>query len=314
MECLWFGDIDGSFFDFESVSKNRKIKCPMLPDKISAKLPNGKDFKIQPKQNGEKRILSADIALMSSKKNNNDASAIFVNQLIPTKANRYMNNIIYSETWEGKHTADQALDIRRLFDEYNCDYIVIDAKGVGAGVAELLVRDITDSESGEIYPALSSCNNDELARKCSNPNAAKVIWAINASSKFNSDCAFLLRESFKSGKIRLLQSEYDAEEMIHQDKSIANAFSKLNEKDKVEFLSPYINTTLLINELINLKHEENNGLVRVYEKSGMRKDRYSSLSYSHYVACQLEMKLNRKNRAVKDSVDSLFMFRAPKIR
>ena len=66
MECLWFGDTDGTFFDFDTVSKNRKIQYPMLPDDIAAKLTDTKKVRILPKQNGEKRILSVDLALMAS--------------------------------------------------------------------------------------------------------------------------------------------------------------------------------------------------------------------------------------------------------
>ena len=89
MSAEFYGSADGAFFDFDSISKNRKIQYPMLPGKLSAKLGNSQAVKIPPKQNGEKRLLSADIALMTSRKHNNDATAIFINQLMPTKAGRY---------------------------------------------------------------------------------------------------------------------------------------------------------------------------------------------------------------------------------
>ena len=77
MECVWFGDMDGTFFDFDTVSKNRKIKYPMLPDDLSVRVSDAKKVKIPPKQNGEKRLLSVDLALMAgSRRNKNDASAI----------------------------------------------------------------------------------------------------------------------------------------------------------------------------------------------------------------------------------------------
>ena len=120
--ALFYGVADGSFFDFDSVSKNRKIAYPMLPEKYAAILSNNSKIRIVPKQSGELRILSADIALMSSKKNNNDATAIFVNQLMPTKAGKYSNNIIYTDCYECMHTEDQALVIRRMYEEFQCDY------------------------------------------------------------------------------------------------------------------------------------------------------------------------------------------------
>lgn len=130
MEALWFGDADGTFFNFDSISNTRKVPYPMLPDDLSVKVTDSKKVKIPPKQNGEKRLLSVDLALMASaRKNKNDASAIMINQLLPTKSGRYINNIVYTESSEGEHTADQALRVRRLFDMYACDYIIIDVKG-----------------------------------------------------------------------------------------------------------------------------------------------------------------------------------------
>ena len=286
MEALWFGDEDGAFFDFNSISKNRRIKYPMLPDRYANMLGNSQRVKIPPKQNGEKRILSADIALMSSKKNNNDASAIFINQMLPTKSGRYTNNIVYCDAAEGLHTEDQALMIRRLYDEFSCDYIVIDTIGVGLGVYDALVRDIVDPETGEIYPALSCCNNQEMADRCTVKGAEKVIWAIKANTALNSECAILLREGFKSGKVRLLITEYDAEEAI----SGIKGYSSLSMAQKTQISMPYVHTTLLINELVKLQHDETGGKVKIYEKAGMRKDRYSSLSYNNYVATQIESK------------------------
>ena len=141
----------------------------MLPDKLAAKVNNSQNVKIQPKQNGEVRILSADIALMSSRKNNNDATAIFLNQLLPTKAGRFTSNIVYADACEGLRTDDQALLIRKLFDEYDCDYLVLDTSGLGLGVYDCLSRDIVDPETGEMYPAISCCNNTEMAARCTPP-------------------------------------------------------------------------------------------------------------------------------------------------
>lgn len=131
-EALWYGNTDGSFFDYNSISKNRKIKYPMLPNKVADKLNNSSQLRIQPKQNGEIRILSADIALMSSRKNKNDATSIFINSLMPTKAGRYTSNIVYTDACEGLRTDDQALMIRKLYDEFMCDYIVLDTNGRNA--------------------------------------------------------------------------------------------------------------------------------------------------------------------------------------
>lgn len=176
---------------------------------------------------------------------------------------------------------------------------------IGLGVYDCLCREISDPETGQIYPALSCCNDKTMADRCTVPNAEKVIWSVKASSQFNSDCAFLLREGFRSGRIRLLDNEFDAEQSLAEIKG----FNSLSPADKTLFLLPYIHTTLLIDELVHLQHEESSGKIKIYEKTGMRKDRYSSISYNFYVATQLEAKFVKKNNST--NIEDAFVIKAP---
>jgi len=310
MGAIFWGAGDGSFFDYDMVAKNRHLKYPMLPARLADKLGNGKNaslIRIQPKQPGEIRLLSIDVALMKSRKHKNDATALFINQLMPTKSGRYTSNISYTESMEGLHTEDQALIIRRMFDEFDCDYIILDSQGIGLGVFDCLARDIVDPDTGEQYPALSCYNDPAMAERCTVVGAPKVIWAIKAGAQMNSDCAVLLRDGFKSGRIRLLVNEYDAEELLGE----IGGYTKLNPPERLALLMPYINTTLLISELVRLGHDESSGRVRVFEKAGMRKDRYSSLAYNYYVAIQIENKMSKRVNA-KTSLSDLFVIKPPK--
>ena len=313
MEMLaeFWGDADGTFFNYDAVAKNRRIENAWLPDSLSAKLPSATKLRIPPKQNGEKRILSVDVALMASTKHKNDASALFINQLLPTKSGRYMNNIIYAESNEGFRTEQEALTIRKMYEEFSCDYLVLDVKNFGLSIYDALAADIIDPETGEVYPPLSCCNNDDLAARCVDPTipeSRKVIWAISGNSKFNSDCAIMLREGFRSGYIRLLISEMDVETQLNSIKG----FQSLPVQDRMDIMMPYINTTMLISELINLQHEESNGVIRITERSNARKDRYSSLSYNYWVALQLEKKMRRDENMSMSYNDSEFVYRAPR--
>lgn len=306
----WFGDEEGSFFDFASISKDRRIKYPWLPSSICPRMADAK-VRIPRKQPGENRILSIDIALMASggtKRKNNDATAIMINSMIPaSRDGRCTSNIVYTTVVEGAHTSDQALLVRSLFDEFDCDWIVCDAKGVGAGVLDLLLRDIYDKKNDITYPALSVYNDSDWAARAPQ-GAQKVIWAINGSAKLNSDCAIGLREGFRSGRVRLLINEFDADEALQQ----LSGYKKLDSAEKMQLQLAYINTTLAIDEIIHLDHDESSGLIKISERSGARKDRYSSLSYNYYVACQIESKIRKKKSTSVEH--AVFMFRAPKIR
>ena len=311
MCCKWTGSAEGAFFNYEAINRTRKLKYPLLPSSLSSKAA-GRNMVIPNKQLGEIRILSADIALMASKgKSENDATSIFVNQMLPTVHGKYYSNFVYSESHEGMTTQKQALRLRKLYEEFDADYIVIDGKGVGAGVVDLLLDDIYDSDTGITYSALSCYNNSDIAARCTDIDAPKSLYVINnQTARFNSECAFLLREGFRSGKIRLLQTEYDAEETLSDIKG----WGSLNPIEKKAFKVPYENTTLLVDELITLKYEDTQNGVRLYERAGARKDRYSSISYNYYVACQLEDKQRSKVRSNINIADLLKCQRAPKIK
>lgn len=309
MDALFWGSTGDSFFNYDTIVRNRRMKYPLLPDELSVKLPKATALRIHPKQAGEVRILSADIALMKSSKHKNDASSVWINCMTPTKAKRYVHNIVYGDVQEGLRTEEQALVIRKLFDEYNCDYIVIDTNGIGLGVYDALTRDLDDPLTGEIYPALSCCNDERMAARCTVPGARKVIWSVKATQQFNSDCAVLLREAFNNGRIRLLENEYDGETSLAE----LSGYKALTPAERLKLQMPYIQTTLLISELTKLKHEQTGSRIRVYESSDMRKDRYSSLSYNYYVATQLEIKETKKTN-VNARAENVFVMRAPKTK
>jgi len=287
METLWFGDTDGAFFTFDDVSQRRKLQTALYPPSITGI----KNQKIPDLAINERRILSLDVALMASKKNKNDASSIIINSAIPTNNNNYISNIIYLENHEGLNTDELALIVRRLYEWYKCTDLVIDTNGQGLGVYDALIRDIFDYETGEMYEALSCCNDKIMAERCKVDNAKKVIWSIKANASFNNEACILLRSGFQKGKINLLVSEFEVEELL---KDKYKNFNKLLPFEQLQLKMPFIQTTLLVYELISLEHEIKGTNIKITEKSGMRKDRYSSLAYNYWVQCQLEREMLNK--------------------
>lgn len=288
MEALWWGDTDGAFFTFDDITQRRKLQTAWY----SSFLGDSRKFRIPDLLPKERRILSVDIALMASKKHKNDASAIIINSAIPTNNDTYIANIIYMENHEGLNTDELALIIRRLFHWYKCTDLVIDTNGVGLGVFDTLIQDMVDNVTGELYPALTCCNDKVMAERCKVENAPKVIWSIKASAAFNNEVCILLRSGFQKQKINLLISESECEKII---KDKIRGYDKLPAFEQMQYKMPYVQTTLLIYELINLEYEIKGTNIKITEKSGMRKDRYSSLAYNYWVQCQLERELLHKS-------------------
>lgn len=303
MGAEWYGDSDGAFFKFDDISPRRKLKTAFYPLSVY------RNHNLRPPElaTNEQRILSVDVALMASKKHSNDASALIINSAIPTEHNDYISNIVYVETHEGLTTDELGILIMRTFYQYNCTQLVLDANGVGTGVYDFIIKDQYDPEYGVTYDALNCCNDSNMAERCKVRNAQKVIWSIKATADFNTKAATSLRAAFQNGNINLLVSEFEAEELVKK----IRGFAKMTPIEQAKIKAPYMQTSLMINELINLEHEIKGTNVKIKEKSGMRKDRYSSLQYNYYAVQQLALKLKPK-KDVSMNYNQIFKIRAPK--
>lgn len=304
MECLWFGDTDGSLFNFDALASRRKIRNAFLPLEFY-----GDKYPMPKLGVSEKRILSVDVALMrSTKKKDNDAAALYINNLVQTDSTSYQSNFVMGETFEGLTTDELGLIVMRYFYRYNCTDLVIDCNGLGLGVFDFIIKDQYDPDTGETYKALTCCNDKDMADRCKVKDAKQVVWAVKATAKFNNEICVLLRNGIQNGKINLLVSEQNADDVL---KETYKGYSKLSLSEKVKMKVSYLQTTMAIYELVKLEHEVKDGNIKVKEVSGMRKDRYSSIAYSYWCACQLELKLKPKNVSTQSLVSNLTI-RQPK--
>ena len=304
MECLWFGDTDGSLFNFDALASRRKIRNAFLPLQFY-----GDKFPMPKLGASEKRILSVDVALMkSTKKKDNDAAAVYINNLVQINSTSYQSNFVLGETFEGLTTDELGLIVMRYFYKYNCTDLVIDCNGLGLGVYDFIIKDQYDPDTGETYKALTCCNDKDMADRCKVKDAKQVVWAVKATAKFNNEICVLLRNGIQNGKINLLISEQNVDDVL---KETYKGYSKLSLSEKVKMKVSYLQTTMAIYELVKLEHEVKDGNIKVKEVSGMRKDRYSSIAYSYWCACQLELKLKPKNVSTQSLVSNLTI-RQPK--
>lgn len=298
MECLWFGDTDGSLFKFDELTARRRLRKAFPPlsfcnDKITI-----------PKLTATgKRILSIDVALMqSTKKKKNDASAIFINDLIQVNDTAYQSNFVYGETFEGLKTDELGMIVMKYFYEYQCTDLVLDTNGIGLGVYDFITKDQICQENGKRYQAMTCINDKDMAERCKVRDANKVVWSVKANANFNNEICVLLRNGIQNGKINFLIPEQDADSSL---KETYKGYFKMSPTEQAKLKMSYIQTTFAVYELIKLDHEVKNGNIKVKEVEGMRKDRYSSIAYSYWCACQLELKLKPKNNDTQNLVNLL---------
>lgn len=303
-EGKFYGSSADALFNFEILNSRRSL----LEGLRNLDFYRATNTPIPRKQINEKRVLSLDIALLASRKHKNDASCFVLSQNIAQNDTDYISNISYVETQEGLVTEELGLMTMRYFYQYDCDYLAIDANGVGQGVLDYIMADRYDPVYGCQYKAMTTINNDDLAIRCKVRDANKCVYAIKANAKMNNDMCLSLRSAFQNGYINLLINELDMDDKWTKQ---IKGYTKLSDDMKNRLKAPYYQTTFLIDELINLDHEVSNNLIKVKEKSGMRKDRYSSLEYNYYVVDQIRLQ-KKKHTSSQEDIKKYFRARAPK--
>lgn len=256
-----------------------------------------------PKLDNEVRVVSNDIAFVAGSQNdnsvyscirgipetityNNDKDTIEVKQ-------GYRREYPYIESNQIGDTTLQAIRIRQLYEDFEADFIVIDARNGGQQVVYALEKVLYDEERGIEYPPLCVMNNPEYAKVCQDPNAKKCIYVINATQTLNSDIAVAFRKNLLEGKIDFLVKYNTAREEIlpsykEYEDSLHNSVDR-----QAEFELPFLETQLMINECAELQYEKmkQTGLIRVFEQGARRKDRYTSCSYGSFFIDNLELDL-----------------------
>lgn len=279
-ENLMYGQNSNAIFKLEDLTKNRKLKNPFYPIS-NLDYSNKKNKRKEKLKDGEVRVIGVDIALMGG--NANDATVLTCLRLIPN-GDKYIRKVAYIETIEGKHTDDQAIRIKQIFEDFQASYIALDCHGNGMSIYDALVKINYDEQRDVEYDAWCSFNDDEMRNRAKSPNPLPVVFSIKAGSRLNHEIATSLRVNLQSSNIELMVSEIEARDFLSDKKNYQDAAVE----DRVQMELPFLQTTLLVNELVNLEHEIVGGYVKIKEKSGKRKDRYSSLSFANYLAKILE--------------------------
>ena len=291
LKSYWSGEIANGYFTYDKLLNCRTLKFPEYPKYCQKEL-NDKDFTFE-RKHGEVRIVIGDIALMGGKKNDNTILGIIV--AYPNQSNQYyIRELRYLEKISGGVAIEtHSTRIRELYEEYECDYIVLDTNGIGMQVFGDLVREMDMEKTGDVLPPLGCMNDEEMQLLVSDKTAPKVIYSFKGSTELNKSANSNLQSKIIRKHIRLLVDEIIGDEILSENKKYPEWRKGSGDMLKV-LLNPYKQTTLLINEMINLElvDQEN---IKLKEQSGQRKDRFSCVVMGNYfISEELEKKLKNK--------------------
>jgi hypothetical protein len=287
---MFFGESEKAYFKTQELQDIKVINFPIYKKELQDIIGNKK--LLSKKDKDEIRVLSCDIALLGGDAND---SSVFT--LISGKksknGNKYKREVLNIESFQGLHPETQALIIRRLFDDYDCDYIVLDRQGNGISVYAYLCRKLYDNERKIEYQPFYSMNEKDdpkLEAFHIEEEYEEKIFTISASEEFNSDIALDLKDKIINKRISFLISRNDIREFLMNEPW----FHKLNVEEQVLLMNPFVQTVLLENEMVLLERIDHPKFVKLKEQNGKRKDRYVSLAYGNHFISLLERKLKKK--------------------
>lgn len=271
----WLGGSEESWFNFEKLSKYRKIKNPEKT----------------PKFRGDPNVfylISVDVGRLSDQ----TVATIF---RVNVKDNKYfatvVNLIVLGLQAETKTFERQAIDLKKLIRTYMPREVVIDCNGLGIGLADEMIRTHYD-ENGEVLPAYGFFNNDDY-KKIQPKDADKILYSMKATSSLNPKIHGNAYTRLNSGLVRFLISEQEARAALLATK----VGQKMTLQQRVERLMPHELTTKLFEEMANLRLKKT-GLDIAVEQINSRfpKDKYSSLAYGLWRIKELEEDNYKKSK------------------
>ncbi len=295
-----------AFFTYSMLQQNQRVIHPFYPRTVFDFKTGKKNPYDIPKQKGEIRVVSCDMAFVTNK--NNDNSIFSCMRFLPecTTYNRgetdnikidngYRRIVSYIESIQGGDVTKQAIRIRQLFEDFNADYIVLDTRNGGIAVFDLLANVMYDEERGIEYSPLTSMNDDGLKNRIRIEGAIPCIYAVNATQTLNSAIALDFRRMLETKKIDFPVNFDTAKEEILPN--IKEYMTAADGETQFFYESPYLETQALISETASLLYEkkEQTGVIIIKEQGNNRKDRYTSVSYGSYFASLLEKDLISQN-------------------
>lgn len=265
----WSGSSEDTWFNFEKMLKYRKLKNPETHANFRA------DSKIF-------YLLSVDVGRL------HDQTVCCVFKVFETELGyrtSLVNIYVLGLTAETKTFYQQAIQLKRIIQQFTPREVVIDINGLGLGYGDELIREQVD-EQGIIYPPLGF-NNDENYKKVQPKNAPKILYGIKANGPLNSKIHSNAYSRIASGSVVFLINEQDAKARLLATKK----GQKMSPENRIKRLMPHEMTSRLFDEMANLRLKKGTTSSDiVLERINPRypKDKYSAFSYGLWRIKELE--------------------------
>ena len=275
---IWSGSSEEAWFNFDKMSKYRKIKNP---ETHAISRANSEQF----------YLLSVDVGRL------NDQTVCCVFRVHVSSDGKYyatlVNLYVLGRTAETKPFRIQAMDVKKIIRKFNPREVIIDTNGLGLGMADEMIQEQVD-EFGNIYPAYGF-NNDDDYLKIQPKDAVRILYGIKANGPLNSKIHGNAYSRINGGLVRFLIKEQEAKNALLSTKQ----GQKMSVMQRVKRLMPHEMTTKLFEEMANLRLKKTGtNMDIVLEQINPRypKDKYSAFAYGLWRIKEIEEEQAKRRR------------------
>lgn len=274
---IWSGSSDESWFNYDKLSKYRKLKNPENRA-INRRNPN------------EFYLISVDVGRIS------DQTVVCVFR-VNILNNKYyatlVNLVVLGRTPETKPFNIQATDLKKIIRDYNPKEVVIDTNGLGIGLADEMIRTHYD-EHGNVLPPYGFFN-DDVYKKIQPKDSICILFSMKANGPLNSRIHGNAYSRLSTGMCKFLIKEQEAKSALLSTK----IGQKMTTEQRIKRLMPHEMTTKLFEEMANLRLKRTGASMDiVLEQINTRfpKDKYSAFAYGLWRIKELEEENQKRNR------------------
>ena len=280
-ESKWSGTVEDAFFNGEHFDRNRKLLQPEYEHSGRAAA-------------GAYYILSVDVGRKGCD------TIVCVFKVTPQPQGPAIKALVNIKPITDGHFEDQAKEIKNMYYKYKAKKIVIDGNGLGIGLIDYMVKPQMTESGDIIYPDFGIDNDEEgFYKKFRTANTEyDAVYIVKANAPFNTECHSNAQVQLSTGKVKFLIDDKTArEKLLSTQKG-----QKMKPEERAEYLKPFTYTSILKEEMMNLREEtEGVNIILKQVNRGIKKDKFSAFEYGlYYIKQEEDSKKKRKKFSAKD--------------
>ena len=284
---VWSGDAENAFFSAEKFDKCRVLNQPE------------KEFSGRSSKNAY-YVIGVDVGRLGC------STEAIVIKVTPQIQGADIKSIVALYPMEAEDFEEQAIRLKKLYYLYHAQSLVIDANGLGVGLVDFMTKTQIDPETGdELRPfGVEGGTAENITEPYKKIRGSEVeedaMYLIKANLPLNSEMHSYVQSQLINNKIKFLIDEQEAKAKLMQTK----AGQQMDAQARNEYLKPFILTTILKEQMMNLviKETDADANIKLVQSSrGINKDKFSALEYGmYYVKLQEELMRKKKKRNISD--------------